>query len=121
MIKRSLKRGNRNSLPSIPTFSEDDSELIVSAETIQTSEDIVPELVVETELETHDDMFDLEPPSTEELVEIRTLLEEPLKTGDEINIAIESEEFTNFTPLNPIENDNLGQGLQKLRQLQEIS
>ena len=42
MIK-SPKRGNRNSLPSIPTFSENDSELMVSAETIQTSENISQE------------------------------------------------------------------------------
>lgn len=116
MIKRSLKRGNRNSLPSIPTFSEDDSELMVSAEPIQTSEDIAPEVVVETEVETHDDMFDLEPPSTEELAEIRTLLEEPLNTGPEINTTIESEEITELpAPLNPIENDNLEPRLAEIK------
>lgn len=116
IIKRSLKRGNRNSLPSIPTFSEDDSELMVSAETIQTSGDINPEMLVETEIETDDDIFNIEPPSSDELVEIRTLLEEPLNTPAEINAEIESGDFSELpAPLNPIENENLEPRLAEIK------
>ena len=115
-IKRSLKRGNRGNLPKIPTFSEDDftsPSVVVEeieeprAEYSQPIKPVpsMPPIVEETpELEeTLEDMFEIEPPSQEELDEIRTLLEEPF-VADEVGVGA-TEELEYVAPVEPMQNE----------------
>ena len=115
-IKRSLKRGNRGNLPKIPTFSEDDftSQSTVIEEIDDTTAEYsppvrpapsMPPVVEETQEmeETLEDMFEIEPPSQEELDEIRTLLEEPF-VADEVGVGA-TEELEYVAPVEPMHNE----------------
>ena len=115
-IKRSLKRGNRGNLPKIPTFSEDDftslssvveeiDEPIAEYSPPVSPAPSMPPIVEETpELEeTLEDMFEIEPPSQEELDEIRTLLEEPFVADESEEVA--GEELEYVAPVEPIHNE----------------
>ena len=115
-IKRSLKRGNRGNLPKIPNFSEDDftspsaitgeiAEQVAEYSPPVKSAPSIPPIVEETtELEeTLEDMFEIEPPSQEELDEIRTLLEEPFVADESEEVA--GEELEYVAPVEPMHNE----------------